>query len=92
MTIHDAHHGEAHRSDSSPNRSRTSWIVRVLMLALLGAGAFYIVAEHGAHLLAAWPLLFLLACPFMHFFHSGHGGHGHGAETPPSSNQPNSGA
>lgn len=41
--------------------------VAVLLLAL----------EHRAHLLGAWPLLFLLLCAVMHLFmHRGHGGHG----------------
>jgi hypothetical protein len=46
------------------------------MFVLLAVGGYYVIAEHGAHLLAAWPLLFLLACPLMHMFHGGHGGHG----------------
>jgi hypothetical protein len=48
------------------------------MIALVAVGAYYIIAEHGAHVLAAWPLLILLACPLMHLFHThgGHGGHG----------------
>ncbi len=46
------------------------------MFALLAALAYYVIVEHGAHLFAALPLLFLLACPLMHLFHGGHGGHG----------------
>ncbi|WP_339828911.1 DUF2933 domain-containing protein [uncultured Parvibaculum sp.] len=42
----------------------------------LAVGALFLVLEHGAHLLGAWPLLFLLLCGGMHFFmHRGHGGH-----------------
>jgi hypothetical protein len=41
--------------------------------------AFYLVAEHRAHLagLGRWlPLLILLACPLLHLFsHGGHAGH-----------------
>jgi hypothetical protein len=34
--------------------------------------------EHKAHILGAFPYLFLLACPLMHFLmHRGHQGHGH---------------
>ncbi len=72
---HHGSHGEpAGRGESGGSR----WIVRLLMLALLAVGAYYVVTEHGAHLLAAWPLLILLLCPLMHLLH-GHGGHsGHG--------------
>ena len=43
----------------------------------LAVAALLLVLEHGAHLLGAWPLLFLLLCGGMHFFmHRGHGGHG----------------
>ena len=38
--------------------------------------AFFVVAEHRAHLLPYLPLLLLAACPLMHvFMHHGHGGH-----------------
>ena len=69
----------AHHEPTQPasGRARAPWLVRLLMFALLGVAAYYIIAEHGAHLLAAWPLLILLACPLMHIFmHGGHGGHG----------------
>ena len=81
----DVHH---HQHAPPP---KTRWPVRILMFALLGVLAYYVIAEHGAHLLAAWPLLILAACPLMHLFHGGHGGHQHGGETPPSANQTNSG-
>lgn len=84
MTLPDAHHGHAIDTTDTPrrngsNEAGTSWLVRILMYALLGVGAYYIIAEHGAHLLGGWPLLFLLACLPMHMFHGGHGRHaGHG--------------
>ena len=38
--------------------------------------AFFLVAEHRAHVLPYLPLLLLAACPLMHvFMHRGHGGH-----------------
>ena len=49
-------------------------------------GAFFLVAEHRAHVLPFLPWLILLACPLMHIFmHGGHGGHGghHGGEDRP---------
>ncbi|MGD9967587.1 MAG: DUF2933 domain-containing protein [Hyphomonadaceae bacterium] len=71
---HDAHSG---RAPQSRRGDVPQWIVRILMIALVAVGAYYIIAEHGAHVLAAWPLLILLACPLMHvFMHGGHGGHG----------------
>ena len=38
--------------------------------------AFFLVAEHTAHVIGWLPWLLLLACPLMHIFM--HGGHGHG--------------
>lgn len=46
-------------------------------LVILG---FFLVTEHRAHLFGWLPLLFLLACPFLHLF--GHGGHGAGHDAP----------
>jgi Protein of unknown function (DUF2933) len=47
-------------------------------LVVLGAiAAYFLLTEHRAHVFAALPFLFLLACPLMHvFMHRGHGGHG----------------
>jgi hypothetical protein len=48
----------------------------------LAVGGLFLVLEHGAHLLGAWPLLFLLLCVGMHFLmHRGHGGHGSHGES-----------
>ena len=57
---------------------------RLVFWILMSFAAFYLVAEHRAHLagLGRWlPLLILLACPLLHLFgHGGHGGHaGHEA-------------
>lgn len=76
MSMH-AHHEPAAPTAPTNRHERAPWLVRLLMFAVLGVGAYYIIAEHGAHLLAAWPLLILLACPLMHIFmHGGHAGHG----------------
>ena len=50
--------------------------------------AYFLLAEHRAHVLPYLPLLLLAACPLMHvFMHGGHGSHGgnHGPgdRTPP---------
>jgi hypothetical protein len=49
----------------------------IALLAFLAIAAFFLWAEHRAHLLGALPWLLLAACPLMHLFmHGGHGGHG----------------
>ncbi|MEX2319628.1 MAG: DUF2933 domain-containing protein [Bauldia sp.] len=55
------------------------------LCVFLAIAGLFLVLEHGAHVLGAWPLLFLLICGGMHFFmHHGHGDHGdhsgHGGE------------
>jgi len=46
------------------------------LVAFLAIAAFYLFAEHRAHLLGALPFLLLFACPLMHLFmHHGHGAH-----------------
>ena len=53
-------------------------LVLIVFLAIVG---FFLFTEHRAHLFGILPYLFLLACPFMHFFmHGGHGKHGSGGE------------
>ncbi|MHB8559192.1 MAG: DUF2933 domain-containing protein [Candidatus Acidiferrales bacterium] len=46
------------------------------LLVFLGfafIAGYFLLGEHRIHALSFWPLLFILACPFMHFFM--HGGH-----------------
>lgn len=77
MTTHDGHSGHDDKPQKSDRaQDRGSWLITGLMFVLLGVIAYYVIAEHGAHTLSIWPLLFLLACPLMHMFHGGHGGHG----------------
>jgi len=66
--------GAPQKSDRTAGR-RSTWLVRVLIFVVLGAGIYYLVAEHAAHLSSVWLLLFLLACPLMHMLHGGHGRH-----------------
>lgn len=42
--------------------------------------AFYLWAEHRAHLYGALPWVLILLCPLMHVF-MGHGGHRHGGRS-----------
>lgn len=48
------------------------------LLGFLALGAFFLLAEHRAHLLGVLPLLLLLLlCPLLHaFMHGGHDGAG----------------
>jgi hypothetical protein len=64
--------------DDDPTPRRGKW---VLIGFLLVAG-FFLFTEHRAHLLGAFPYLFILACPLMHLFHHGHGHGHHGKSTP----------
>jgi hypothetical protein len=55
------------------------WGARVKLIfgAFALVAAFFLIAEHRAHLLPYVPWLLLIACPLMHLFmHGGHGGHG----------------
>jgi hypothetical protein len=73
----DVEHLPRHRSPAPFWRSRYG-----IGLLVFGAiAAYFLLAEHLAHVVGALPLLILLACPLMHVFmhhgHGGHGGHGH---------------
>ncbi len=51
---------------------------RLVLGGFLAVAAFFLLAEHRAHVFALLPYALLLACPLMHLFmHHGHG-HGHG--------------
>ena len=55
---------------------RSVWVFWGFMLI----AAFFLIAEHRAHVIQFLPLALLLACPLMHLFHR-HGGHGdHGSK------------
>jgi hypothetical protein len=66
---------EATGHNESAWRSR----VKFVFLAFAVIGAFFLLAEHRAHVLPWLPWLFLGACVLMHvFMHHGHDGHHHG--------------
>lgn len=86
MNNHTSHGQDAdsHRHEDDPRpvgfwRSNTGLVT----IGFLAIGAFFLVAEHRAHLVPllgyAFPFLLLLACLPMHFMHGGHSGHGGGA-------------
>jgi len=58
--------------------------IRWVFIAFLAIAAYFLIAEHKAHLsgyLYYLPYLLLLACPLLHIFmHGGHGGHGGSGE------------
>lgn len=55
---------------------RTGGGGRIALAVFLGVAAFFLLAEHRAHLYGVLPYLLLLACPLMHLLHHhGHGGH-----------------
>ena len=67
-----------HKHESDNNGSMNSK-ANIALIVFLLIGAYFLVAEHWAHLTGwfpYWPYLVLLACPLMHLFM--HGGHGHG--------------
>lgn len=64
---HDEHSG---RRDFFSSRAN------IVLVGFLAIGGYFLVAEHGAHLIPFLPWLLILACPLMHvFMHGGHGGH-----------------
>ena len=61
--------------DSPPNFWTTRYAIGLVVIG--GVTAYFLLAEHLAHVVGALPYLLLLACPLMHvFMHKGHGGHG----------------
>ena len=67
-----------HHQQPIEGQAQTFWRSRYgIGLLVFGAvAAYFLLAEHRAHLFGAWPFLLLLACPLVHMFmHGGHGGH-----------------
>ncbi len=53
------------------------WIYKVALLFILAIVAFFLIAEHRAHLVAYSGTIFFIIFILLHFFmHRGHGGHG----------------
>lgn len=84
-TISEVHAGEDHRPDRLPS-VRARWAV----VGFLAIAAFFLFSEHRAHFFGVLPWLFLLACPFLHFFMHGRHGSGHGGHAGQSARPPDS--
>jgi hypothetical protein len=71
------HSHEGHGSNGTPpaGNSAGRWVL--IGFALIAG--YFLLTEHRAHVFQYLPLLLLLACPLLHFFH-GHGGHGREAD------------
>jgi Protein of unknown function (DUF2933) len=66
-----------HSNHDSGKPSFFSSRANIVLVGFLAIGGYFLITEHGAHILPFLPWLLLLACPLMHFFmHGGHGGHG----------------
>ena len=50
---------------------------RIAFWVIAAIAAYFLIVEHGQHIVGFLPYVLLLACPLMHVFHRGHGGHGH---------------
>ncbi len=83
-----SNHPQRNSGNGVSGRRAATWA----FYGFLAIGAFFLLAEHRAHLLGWLPFLLLAMCPLIHFFHGGHGSHsGHdsgtdastGSSTPP---------
>jgi len=55
-----------------------------VLVGFLAIAAFFLIAEHKAHVLPFLPFVLLLACPLMHvFMHRGHSDHDDHDHRPP---------
>lgn len=70
---------ESRTNRQAPDRGPASprwWAEKLALTTFLGLGAYYLVAEHRAHVFGILPYAVLLLCPLMHLFM--HRGHRHG--------------
>ena len=66
----------SHRSEQeAPGRGFFASRANIVLIGFLAIAGYFLVTEHGAHILPFLPWLLLLACPLMHLFMH-HGGHG----------------
>jgi len=80
---------EQHTFDNDGNSRRRFTTANIVFFVLLAIAAFYLVAEHRAHLLGWLPFVLILACPLLHIFmHGKHGKHGGGDGSDSKQQQP----
>lgn len=79
-----------HNQSGTHGSDRQRTISRYVFFGFVAIAAYFVIAEHRAHVLPFLPFLLLAACPLLHLFH--HRGHDHGNDeesrpgsTPPSS-------
>ncbi|MGZ3182066.1 MAG: DUF2933 domain-containing protein [Telluria sp.] len=61
----------SYEHDDGRRRARSRWA----LYGFLAVAAYFLFAEHRAHLMGVLPYLLVLACPLMHLFHHGHHHH-----------------
>lgn len=70
----DHDHDAYHQPENRPVWWKTP--SGIACIFFLGAGAYFLLTEHTAHVVPYLPWLIFLLCPLMHIFHHrGHGGH-----------------
>lgn len=75
---HDEH--KTHSNGNGNFKLKANWV----LAGFLAIAAFFLIAEHKAHVLPFLPFALLLACPLMHvFMHRGHGEHDDHDTRPP---------
>lgn len=72
-------HGRQEATQNTHRSRATTWV----FIGFLAVAAYFLIAEHRAHLAGWLPFILLALCPLMHLFH-GHGGHGGHGGTPDS--------
>lgn len=76
----EPHTDHMNHEQQRPNRFSAA---NIALYGFLTIAAFYLIAEHRAHLLGWLPFLLILACPLLHvFMHGRHGGHGGDKNSP----------
>ena len=78
-----------HDDRASDTNERYRTLSRYVFFGFVAVAAYFLIAEHRAHVLPFLPFLLLAACPLLHVFH--HRGHDHeGEDSRPSSKPPSS--
>lgn len=63
-------------SNTQPD-TRVPRLARIVFFIFIGIAAFFLVAEHTAHVFGILPFLLIALCPLLHMGgHGRHGGHG----------------